>query len=311
MGLLLRCLTAPACTIAMVCLGQVGVTSAARAQGLLPYVPPLDRDRLEQRGVQLADEASQQAQIPAALGRAEVAAWLAPENSQVLRLLGGLYLRTGQLERATTTLEAARRHGDDRDGTLLFALGAAYLQGKRYGDAESTLQAALALDPTSISGWFDLGNTFIKLGRWDDAIDGFQAALALDDSFWPAINNIGLVRYEQGDAAAALERWEQSLGLDATAVEPSLAIAVVRYVQNQCDRAANQTQEACIAAIARGERALVTDAQYRRIDFLQENLWGDRLLGDVRRFFQHPRIRDLVADANGPDRPEQSMDRRQ
>ncbi|GAB4347597.1 MAG: tetratricopeptide repeat protein [Cyanophyceae cyanobacterium] len=295
----LRPLVLFAGSLALALVGVGGGAIAARSQGLLPHVPLPDPQQLERQGVRIADEASREFQLPAALGQAQVAAWLAPENPQVLRLLGGLYLQAGNLEQATLTLEAARRHGGDQDGTLLLALGAAYLQGGRPEAAESTLRMGLALEPEALTGWFDLGNALIKLERWEASVREFERALALDASFWPALNNIGLVRYEQGKVRVALELWEQSLVIDGTAAEPMLAIAVARYGQGRCGEAtghngSNREQDTCANAIALGEKALLADPQYGRLDYLRANLWGDRLLTATEAFFTHPRLQPLV-----------------
>lgn len=295
----LRPLVSFAGSLALALVGWGGGAIAVRAQGLLPHVPRPDAQQLEREGVRLADEASQEFQLPRALGRAQVAAWLAPENPQVLRLLGGLYLQAGNLEQATIALETARRHGGDQDAALLLALGAAYLQGGRPSEAESTLRLGLALEPEALTGWFDLGNALIKLERWEASVREFERAIALDGSFWPALNNIGLVRYEQGNVAAAVDLWERSLAIDGTAAEPMLAIAVARYGQGRCGEStgrngSSRSQDTCAAAIALGERALIADPQYGRLDYLRANLWGDRLVAATATFFTHPRLQPLV-----------------
>lgn len=296
----IRPLVGPVGALALALGGVGGGAIAVQAQGVLPYVPTLDPVRLEREGVRLADEASQEFQLPTALGRARVAAWLAPENPQVLRLLGGLYLQAGNLEQAVLALEAARRHGGDRDGPLLLALGAAYLQGGRLEVAESTLRMGLGLEPEALTGWFDLGNALIQLDRLETAVQEFERALALDASFWPALNNIGLVRYEQGKVSAALELWERSLAIDGTAVEPMLAIAVARYGQGRCDEPTGRDNAPCAAVIAQGERALLADPQYGNLAYLRANLWGDRLMAATQRFFAHPRLQPLVEKTPEP-----------
>jgi len=301
----LRPLVSFAGSLALALVGVGAGAIAARSQGLLPHVPLPDPQQLERQGVRIADEASQEFQLPTALGQAKVAAWLAPENPQVLRLLGGLYLQAGNLEQATIALEAARQHGGDQDGALLLALGAAYLQGGRPEAAESTLRMGLALEPEALTGWFDLGNALIKLERWEAAVREFERALALDASFWPALNNIGLVRYEQGKVSAAVELWERSLAIDGTAAEPMLAIAVARYGQGRCGETTGRSGssrdlDACAAAIALGERALLADPQYGRLDYLRANLWGDRLVAATATFFTHPRLQPLVQGQTAP-----------
>ena len=39
-----------------------------------------------------------------------------------------------------------------------------------------------------------------------------------------------------------------------------------------------------------GETALRIDQRYGNLDFLKENLWGERLLSDTKKFLQLPPI---------------------
>ncbi len=39
-----------------------------------------------------------------------------------------------------------------------------------------------------------------------------------------------------------------------------------------------------------GEAALRIDQRYANLNFLKENLWGDRLLSDTKKFLELPRI---------------------
>ncbi|MGL5082096.1 MAG: tetratricopeptide repeat protein, partial [Microcoleaceae cyanobacterium] len=47
--------------------------------------------------------------------------------------------------------------------------------------------------------------------------------------------------------------------------------------------------------LATGETALKIDGRYADVDFLKENLWGDRLIGDTARFLATPRMKETIA----------------
>jgi Flp pilus assembly protein TadD len=69
------------------------VTRPANAQALVPYLPQLDSEQLEQQGLSLAQEAAQLAQFQQyglALSRAQLASQLLPDNADVWALLGSL-----------------------------------------------------------------------------------------------------------------------------------------------------------------------------------------------------------------------------
>jgi hypothetical protein len=44
-----------------------------------------------------------------------------------------------------------------------------------------------------------------------------------------------------------------------------------------------------------GEAALRIDERYGDLKFLKENLWGDRLLSDTKKFLEVPRIQAMIA----------------
>lgn len=98
-------------------------------------------------------------------------------------------------------------------------------------------------------------------------------------NYWPAINNIGLIKYEQGDVAGAIQQWQSAVTIEKQAAEPLLALAVALYNKGERQK-----------GLAMGETALRIDDRYADIDFLKENLWGDRLLADTKKFLELPRI---------------------
>jgi hypothetical protein len=59
-----------------------------------------------------------------------------------------------------------------------------------------------------------------------------------------------------------------------------------------------------VALYARGEReegvnlaetAIRVDRRYANLEFLKENLWGDRLLRDVSKLVKTPRIQTIIS----------------
>jgi tetratricopeptide (TPR) repeat protein len=118
------------------------------------------------------------------------------------------------------------------------------------------------------------------LQKFPEAIAQFNLAVNQDKKFWPAINNIGLIKYEQGDIPGAIQQWQIAVGIDKKAAEPLLALAVAYYKQG------NQQK-----ALQMGVSALRIDYRYADVDFLTENLWGQRLLSDTKQFLALPQIK--------------------
>jgi tetratricopeptide (TPR) repeat protein len=279
--------TRPAFLSLLLLVGMGGHIQPAQAQALLPYTLPLDEERLQADGISLAQDAAQLTQFQQydeALARAQLAAQLAPNDPQVLSLLGSLYLQVGQSEPAIEVLQQAKTLEPD-NALIWFALGSAYFGEAEYAKAVESLETGLKLEPTNAAAWFDLGNAYYKLDRYPQAISQYEAAVQNDETFWPAVNNIGLVLYEMGDTEGAISKWQASLEIAQDESEPQLAIAVAQYAQGNRPLEAIQT-----ATIA-----LERDSRYADITFLEENLWGTRLIGATQRLFETPALQKLLS----------------
>ncbi len=279
--------------------GVLGAPPAALSQALTPYVLPLDYDLMAEQGLYLANEAQQLAdfqQYDQALALAQLAAQLAPENGQVLALLGGLYLQTGELEQALSLLEEAEGLAPD-DARILFSLGTAYFQQGEYLKASRYLERGLKLEPENPAALFDLGNAYFRLMQYDKAIDNYRASVDAEPNFWPSVNNIGLVLYEQGNPEAAIEKWREALAISPEQPEPKLAVAVALYAQENCNTVAAIARSGdCKESIDLGIEALEQDSRYADTEFLEENLWGNRLIDTTNAFFGVPVIKALLAE---------------
>lgn len=270
---------------------------AANAQALIPHTLQLDGTKLERQGLSLAQEAAQLAQfqqVDLALPRARLATQLAPKNDKVWLLLGGLQLATKEFDGAIASLKQAQSI-NPKNGDILFALGSANFQQKNYQAAVVNYQDGLKLKPNDPEGLFDLGNAYYLLGKLPDAITQYDKAVSHDKKFWPAINNIGLINYEQGNSSEAIKRWQSAITLEKQAAEPLLALAVALYTKGDHQQ-----------GLSYGEAALRIDQRYASLNFLKENLWGDRLLSDTKKFLELPRIQAALQQReNSLSAPEQ------
>lgn len=267
-------------------LGCCFVTPPARSQALLPHTLQLNSADLRQQGLSLAQEADRLGRVQQydyALPRAKLATQLAPKQFETWAILGQLYLQTDEVEKGISAFTMARTLAPENPN-ILFALGSASFQQKEYRAAVDYLLSGLKIEPDIPGALFDLGNAYYMLRDFQKAIAQYEKAIAKDETFWPAINNIGLVRYEQGKVKEAQRRWQASLNIDETAAEPMLAIAVALYTEGKIAQ-----------AYSLGESALSSDPRYGDLEFLRENLWGDRLLADTKKFLETPRIKATLA----------------
>jgi tetratricopeptide (TPR) repeat protein len=274
----------------MLLIGVWAQAKPATAQALLPYTLPLDEARLQADGEALARDAAQLAQFQQydeALARVQLAAQLLPKDANILALLGSLYLQATEPQPAQAIEALSRARALQPENSLvMFALGNAYFSQQEYAQAAQAIESGLTIEPNNSGALFDLGNAYYKLNRYDQAIAQYEQAVSTDASFWPAINNIGLVKYESGDIEGAIAQWQRAIDLaEEEQSEPQLAIAVARYAQG------SQTIGSSDTAVA----ALERDPRYADLDFLKENLWGDKLITDTEAFFKTPTLRDLLA----------------
>lgn len=260
------------------------------AQALLPYTLQLDAEKLEQQGLNLAQDAVQLTrfqQYDLALSRAKLATQLAPNSFETWFILGTLSIQNQQLDEGIEALSKAQSLNPEEAG-VLFSLGNAYFQKGDYRTTVSKIEAGLKLEPDVPEALFDLGNAYYMLDQYSKAIATYEEAADQEPSdtwpVWPAINNIGLVMYEQGDVAGAVDKWQDAIAIDPEAAEPKLAVAVALYTQGEQDR-----------GLALGETALRSDERYGDLDFLKENLWGERLIADTQKFLANPRIQATLA----------------
>lgn len=266
------------------CAGISSIALPVRGQAVLPYVPKLNSEKLELQGLQLLQDVVQLIrfqQYELAVPRAELAAQLAPNNHEVWFILGSLYLQQDNLDRGIEVLQKAESLAPEQEG-ILFSLGNAYFQKGNYQAAKEKLESGLEINDESPEALFDLGNTYFKLEQPEKAI-AYERAFALEESFWPALNNVGLVEYEQGKTEAAIDKWQRVLEVDSEQAEPRLALAVAYYARGEEEK-----------GIELAEAALALDERYADIQFLRDNLWGDRLIEDTRKLLNTPRIQAIV-----------------
>ncbi|NJM64816.1 MAG: tetratricopeptide repeat protein [Leptolyngbyaceae cyanobacterium CRU_2_3] len=282
-------------------MGLGTMVQPALGQAVVPRTLKLDSKQLEQTGLGLFKEAvylSQFQQIVPALARAKLATQLAPKSPDTWALLGGLYLTQKQVNEGIQALEKSRSLNPKNAG-VHFSLGAAYFGQGKYDQAVQLLTLGLKLKPDVPEALFDLGNTYYKMGKLKEAVKQYKKSLDLNKKFWPALNNIGLVHYEKGDASEAMKQWQAAIAIDAKSGEPQLALAVATYTQGKKEE-----------GLTLAKSALKLDGRYGKVAFLEENLWGKRLIADTKIIFATPEMQstlselDVESDSPAPTNPE-------
>ena len=87
-----------------------------------------------------------------------------------------------------------------------------------------------------------------------------------------------------GSTVRAFEQWREALKINSEQAEPKFALGVALYSEG------NKKQ-----GIQLGENALKLDNNYSDLKYLQENLWGERLLRDTKVFLNDPEIKNFIS----------------
>lgn len=209
------------------------------------------------------------------------AAVLAPNSDEAWYWLGMLYVKTQQYDNAITVLKTAKTL-NLKNADVLFALGQVYSQQQNYPAAVESLQAGLQIRPNEGQQLLLLGFIFHKQGELNEAITQYLKASTQSPKYSSvsrnALNNIGFINYEQGNVAGAIRQWQSVLEANRydPPVETQLALCVALYSQGERQQSQKLAQQ-----------ALRRDPRYQNIEFLKQNLWGDRLLGDTKKFFKY------------------------
>ena len=195
--------------------------------------------------------------------------------------------------------------------------GNTYDNLKQYDKALDDLNLALTINPEYVEAYNNRGNTYDNLGQYDKALDDYTQAIALNPqyleaylnrgfthhalkqykkaafdyqqvleinpNYFPALNYLGLIAYEQQQTDKAVEYWQQTLQLDRETEETILALAVGTYQQRKTDKAVDMATQ-----------VLSANQQLSNLDFLQGQLWGDRLIKDTQVLFKDERLQPLI-----------------
>jgi len=133
-----------------------------------------------------------------------------PENIRVLALLGPVYGRAGELDRAAEALETAFALGE-RGPELRRNLALVYLRQQKIEEAITELRLAAREASGNASIWFTLGNAYLQARDPSLAAEAFIRSLEIRPDWPEATFNLALALEESGakaDAAEALRRFQ-------------------------------------------------------------------------------------------------------
>src|ERR1022692_1854415 len=158
-----------------------------------------------------------QAILDFAAGRADAARRVcldllehAPEHAGAMHLLGLIAHHAGKHAEARNLL---RRAAESPDATALYLLSYAELYCKNIDRraAMAATRRAVALDESSVLGWFCMGNLLLEAREFEESRRCFEQAVLLDAAFWQGRANLALVRARLGEPDEGIAEFERLL----------------------------------------------------------------------------------------------------
>jgi tetratricopeptide (TPR) repeat protein len=125
-----------------------------------------------------------------------------PDSPNVLQLLGVLYARRGDHERAAELIGRAVALDPD-NAVACYNHGKALRDANRYEEALASCDRAVALQPESVEAWNSRGAVLQDLGRLNEAIHSFDRALAINPAHTSSRDNRAKALRDLNNAEAA------------------------------------------------------------------------------------------------------------
>ncbi|TRU04271.1 MAG: serine protease [Microcystis sp. Msp_OC_L_20101000_S702] len=186
---------------------------------------------------------------------------------------GTLYYQTQKWDLALADFNQAIELKPD-DASFYSTRGTLYYKTQKWDLALGDFNQAIALDRKLKDSYNFRGEIYKRQKRYPEALQDYQKVLELDEKDLIAITNIGLIYYEQGDLNLASSQFQKSLEINPQSAENQLALAVTLYRQGNTEK-----------AIKLAKSALKIDPEFAKVETLQKNLWGDKIIADARKLF--------------------------
>ncbi len=198
---------------------------------------------------------------------------LKPDDASFYFTRGMLYYQTQKWDLALADFNQAIELKPD-NASFYSTRGTLYYKTQKWDLALGDFNQAIILDPKLKDSYSFRGDIYKRQKRYPEALQDYQKVLELDEKDLIAITNIGLIYYEQGDLNLASSQFQKSLEINPQSAENQLALAVTLYRQGNTEK-----------AIKLAKSALKIDPEFAKVETLQKNLWGDKIIADARKLF--------------------------
>lgn len=158
-------------------------------------------------------------QIDDAIAELEKGVYDEPENFDMRKMLGEVYVQSGDLEKAVGNFRIAVDQIDDSETWQ--ELAQACFERRDFDEAQKAITKVTKLDPTSPEPYKLLARVYQSKSMWKESIDASEEAIARgSDSPW-TFNNLGYAYLVLGKADDAVRELEKAVSFD-TGVTPTI-----------------------------------------------------------------------------------------
>jgi tetratricopeptide (TPR) repeat protein len=155
-----------------------------------------------------------------------------PDHPEVFYNLGVSLMRSGDIDRAITTLGQALKLKPDMVEAQ-FAVGECYFNQGDKEKAKEAFARSTELQPSNARAFYNLGIIYYRLDSLDEALESFKKSMALEPGFSSAYYQTGLVSVKKGDLKAALQYFETFLKMEPDAPEAAQVKTMIEELKKQ------------------------------------------------------------------------------
>ncbi len=167
---------------------------------------------------------------------------LAPENPDVLAIIGLCNLRTGRIEEAETAIDASLEMDEKNEMArrlkiaILLIRADTQLMNDHAEAAMENYSAVLGIEPENFDGLIGTGRALLKLGRGPDALEEFRRAAGLRPASPIPHNAIGNYYKEAGDHAEAERAFLSAIDIEPRHEPPYFRLIELYEEQGERDK---------------------------------------------------------------------------
>ncbi len=136
-----------------------------------------------------------------------------PDNTELLDLLGSMYLKSGEDDKALSCFNQIIRLRPN-DVVALNHLGGIYRRQKKYDESIKVLTQAVVADETNVQSFYNLGFTYKIMERYDDALKCFDMVVKEKSDDVLAYNHIGSIYALKKQHREAVSSYLRGLKID-------------------------------------------------------------------------------------------------